>query len=332
MSESNDYTPAAWAPSGGFTQAREAYNAHAGRDYQEARAANLTASKLLPDFIETQCSHPLIIDTDFTGSMIGWDGVMVGKFPYLDHEVRNEYLAKDTEISFGAYCDTRDHYPLQISGFANGAGMKKEMDKLVHASGGAGSGQQEEAHPLAMLYRARNTRMPNAVIKPPYILITDEMPCGMITVEQARELAKVKITRRLTRTEIIAEIMEKYSLYVILKPYDHEHISGDVLPSSTRRIYDCWQNILGEDRIAILPEAERVVDVIFGLLAKETNKIGYFRKEIEQRQKPEQVETVYKSLNTVHALPKPNSKPAGSSTGHSVTKGMGGGKQSKPLA
>jgi hypothetical protein len=331
MSESGDYEPAAWAPKGSFTQARQAYNQNAGRDYQKAVAAGNTASKLLPDFVETNCSHPLIVDTDFTGSMEGWDSVMASKYPYMDNEIRNEYLAKDTEISFGAHCDTSDDYPLQVRPFANGKDLLKKMDELVHASGGGGSGDMQEAHPLAWLYRTRNTRMPRTVIKPPYIMITDEMPCDMISPEIAEAQAKVIIDKHMSREEIFKEVMAIYSPYLILKPYSSERISGERLPSSTKRVFDCWAELIGPDRIAILPEAERVVDVIFGILARETGKIDYFKKEIEDRQTAKQVDTVYKALKTVHRLPKPEDKKPPAPT-HSKTKGIGGGTPTKPLA
>ena len=51
-----------------------------------------------------------------------------------------------------------------------------------------------------------------------------------------------------------------------------------------------------------------MVDVIFGILAKETGKVEYFRKELEERQSPEQVKTVYTSLKTVHANLPPSPK------------------------
>ena len=60
---------------------------------------------------------------------------------------------------------------------------------------------------------------------------------------------------------------------------------------------------MGEDHVVELPDAKRVVDVIFGILARETGRIEYFREEIEGRQDPDQVKTVYKSLATIHKLP-----------------------------
>jgi hypothetical protein len=64
-----------------------------------------------------------------------------------------------------------------------------------------------------------------------------------------------------------------------------------------------------------------VVDVIFGILAKETNKIDYFKDEIEGRQRPDQVDTVYKSLKTIHALPAEVKDSGGKSVFRNPVKG-----------
>ena len=68
-------------------------------------------------------------------------------------------------------------------------------------------------------------------------------------------------------------------------------------------MHEDWSALLGEDHIAMLSDPERVVDVIFGIMAKEAKKISYFKKELEGRQTPAQVKTVMTSLSTVHTLP-----------------------------
>jgi hypothetical protein len=65
---------------------------------------------------------------------------------------------------------------------------------------------------------------------------------------------------------------------------------------------------VGLDNVAFLPDPNRVVDVIFGILAKETGRVDYFKDELTGRQRPDQVETVLTALKTVHALP--NAGPA----------------------
>ena len=65
--------------------------------------------------------------------------------------------------------------------------------------------------------------------------------------------------------------------------------------------------MIGEDHISILPEAGRVVDVLFGILANETGKIDYFHDELVGRQRPDQVKKVLKALETVHRVPDKDS-------------------------
>ncbi len=334
MAESGDYTPAPQWQGHDFRTAYKAYDQNAGRGYERAKAEGLTASKLLPLSITTESKHPLVIDTDFTGSMSGWDATIFSKLPYLEYEIKKEYLGEDAEISFGAICDTKDTYPLQIRSFAKGADMKTTMEELVHAGGGSGPGHHCEAHALAALYRIHNTNMPNRVSKPPYIIITYEMPYGLVTQEEAQSHGKVTIEKSFTADNIFRELRGMYSVYVILKPYFSESLVGDKLPPDTEEIFNRWKSLIGADHMALLPDPNRVVDVIFGILAKETNRVEYFRQELEARQLPdmggrEKVDTVYRSLRTVHALPAPGAEPFAG--GHSTTKGMGGGTPRKSL-
>ena len=337
MSESGDYTPAPqWKGHGSFDTAYRQYDQHAGRSYDNARATGATASKLLPESIATQSTHPLVIDTDFTGSMIHWDATIVSKFPYLDHEMRTEYLGEDAEISFGAIADTGDEYTLQVRPFAKGPEMKEKMDELVHAGGGKGPGVRCEAHGVAALYRLHNTHVPRSLIKPIYIIITDEMPYHLVSKDDAMEKAKVDVEGDMKANEIYRQLMGKYSAYVILKPYFSDNLSNDVMSSDTAEVYGCWKGIVGAERIALLPDPNRVVDVIFGILAKESGMIGYFRNELEGRQLPDKngrqkVDTVYRSLATIHALSGPRD-PKDGRNGNSMTTGLGGGKPRKPLA
>ena len=333
MSEDGDYRPDTRWSGHDFGQAKATYDQNAGRGYGQARAAGLIATdaKLVPDSIETNASGGMCIDTDFTGSMQGSDKGFFVKAPYFLHEVQNEYLGKGAEISFGGFCDINDapqRYPLQIRPFAEGPKMNEELDALLHCSGGSGPESLCEAHGLAMLYRIHNTHMPKLLNKPPYIIITDEMPGSRVTLEDALAYAKVKLKKAIPIEEIVEQLSERYSFYLVQKPYDSERMEGDKLPEYTQQIYNRWKGLIGAERIALLPDINRAVDVIFGLLAQETGRVGYFRKEIEGRQSKAQVATVYKSLKTVHALPKPATATIDSKkSGASSTKGLGGGKK-----
>ena len=98
------------------------------------------------------------------------------------------------------------------------------------------------------------------------------------------------------------------------------------MTDTDKKIQKQWESYLGADHVSILPEPRRVVDVILGILAKETSMVDYFVKELVERQKPDQVKTVTKALKTIHhpaRLPDP---------GKSVMlKDDGKSKKTKPL-
>ncbi|HSI20947.1 MAG TPA: hypothetical protein VLA04_04615 [Verrucomicrobiae bacterium] len=295
MPEGGDYDRGPW-DGHDFDAARKVYKTHAGRSYGAALKANVSHADLLPPVLRTMSRSPLVIWTDVTGSMGKWPETIFSKLPYLDHECR-VYLGDDTEICFGATGDAPcgDHYPIQAQPFAKGTELAERLKGLVIEGGGGDTDQ--ESYELAALYLARNVEMPNAS-RPVLIIIGDEGFYEVIDPKVADSVCHVKIQKRLMAKDVFAELMLKYSVYLIRKPYGS---SGDNGPSAEdRQIHRQWADVLTEDRICMLPNADRVVDVIFGILAKETSRYPDFQKEIEGRQTPQQVNTVYESLATIH--------------------------------
>lgn len=323
MSESADFDPGYWSGHD-FSAARKHYDAYAGRSYDNAKVEGKSQEDVLPVSLSTDSSTPLVILCDVTGSMGEWPATIFSKLPYLELEGQ-EYLGKNMEICFGAVGDAySDEYPLQARPFTKGLDLKDKLKELIIESGGGG--QLSETYELAALYFARNVRMPKA-INPICIFIGDEAPYDFADEARAKKFAYTNLQKgKLSTREIFNELKRKYAVYLIRKPYHSS--SGDAMSSDDKQIYRKWLDLLDEDHIAILPEAARVVDVIFGILAKETGRIGYFREELEDRQKPEQVKTVYKSLATIHAIGD-NSKKA--LPGRSVHRNIGDGGDSKPL-
>lgn len=314
MAEDADYSPGAWQGHD-FDSARKAYDANAGRAYTAAATTGVRAADLVPGRIRTESMSPLVVMVDVTGSMGTWPAVIFSKLPYLDIEGR-EYLGPDMEISFAANGDFQDKYPLQVRGFNSGVALKDELAKLLVEKGGSGPVSGQEAYEIGALFYASNVDMPNAV-KPIFIFVADEQPHQVVTRAHAEAFAKVRLTQDMTVDEVFAALKALYSVYLVHKAYS---------PESRQE----WVRLLGEERIADLQEPERVVDVIFGILAREAGRVDYFHKEIEGRQNPGQVATVYRALNTVHriAVDEPKALPGpGKSTLHKPT----GGKPSKGL-
>jgi hypothetical protein len=307
MSESADYSPGDWKGHD-FTAARKAYDVHVGRSYSVAKADNKRVTDLIPVTMKTDSPAPLVILCDVTGSMGDWPATIFSKLPYLDNECK-EYLGPEMEVSFGAMGDIQDSYPLQVRPFHKGLELKKQLEELIIEGGGTGPEGAHEAYELAALYFAKNVEMPKAQ-HPILIFISDEHFHKSIEKSFAK-LAHVDIEKKMDTKAIFEELREKFAVYVIRKPYSGQDAA----------INKEWAEVLGDDHIAHLPSADRVVDVIFGILAKETNKIDYFKEEIEGRQRLDQVDTVYKSLKTIHALPAEVKDSGGKSVFRNPVKG-----------
>jgi len=322
MAETSDYDPGPWRGHD-FKDARVAYDKHAGRSYGEAVAAGKKALDLVPKGIKTKSESPLVIACDVTGSMGEWPATIFSKLPYLEKEGQ-EYLGESMEISFAAIGDAvkGDKYPLQVRPFVQGTGLADEIKALVIEGGGGGGGQ--ESYDLAAEYYAENVDMPNAVRRPIFIFIGDEGLYDELTPSNAQDYAQVKLKQNINLEEIFNNLKKTYNVYVVRKSYG----------SSDSYIQAQWARLIGEDHICPLDDANRVVDVIFGILARETGRVDYFKKEIGDRQKPEQVSVVMKSLKTVHAAAaaKPSLKKVENNM-RSVTRRKDGdeGKPTKSL-
>lgn len=327
MSESGDFDPGPWSGHD-FREAYARYDEHVGRSYEDAVADSKSTAEVLEASITTNCLMPLIIVTDITGSMGQWPKVIFSKLPYLELEGQ-EYLGKDLQIAFGAYGDSTvgDRYPLQMRPFTSGTDLKKRMEELVIVGGG-GYGLEESAEMMA-LYLAYNLNCPNA-IRPIVIFITDEKCYGTISKEAAKNVAGVTLqSNRISVAEVFGLLKQKCAVYLIRKPYKSEG-GGNTMSDIDLDVRRFWVKLLGEDYVCDLPDAGRVVDVTFGILAKETGRIEYFREELEGRQRPDQVETVFRSLKTIHI----GAAGGGHGSGRSILKlpeGERGGKAKKLL-
>lgn len=291
MAETSDYNPGIWKGRDS-KKSRTTYDSHVGRSYSVARQAKIEPESLVPEFITTDSSCPLVILCDVTGSMGSWPATIFSKLPYLELEGK-EYLGEDMEIAWGAIGDaTCDKYPLQIRPFSKGLDLDKQLQQIVVEGGGGGGAK--ESYELAALYVARNVYTPKAE-KPLCIIIGDEGFYDIIPKADATKVACANFqTPRVEAREIFQELMERFSVYLIRKPYDLG--VGDQLGPRDKVIQAQWERVLGAERIVHLPNADRVVDVIFGILAKEKDRVEYFREELSERQEAHQVETVMKSL------------------------------------
>ncbi len=302
MSEMGEsYDPGPWTGFD-FKSARAAYDPHAGRGYggsssgSSGRSTALTAPSrtlddLVPARISTTARSPLVIAVDGTGSMGDFPQVMFEKLPLLDLGIK-DYL-DDSEISFAMVGDADgDRYPLQVRPFTKGKGLVDALNKLTIEGGGGGN--MQESYDLAGLYYAHNADMPNAT-KPIFIWVCDEGVYDSVDKDWASQHARTKISKNLPAKDLFEDLKRQYSMYCIRKHYGNE-VDGETMTGNNLRIQKQWESYVGADRVKILNDPRRIVDVIFGILALETGREEFFEKELMYRQEPDQVATVMKSV------------------------------------
>lgn len=328
MSESGDYEPAAHWRGYDFASARAAYDSVIDRSYDDAVASNVSVDDCVPEDIETDAEAPLVIACDETGSMGSWPATIFSKLPYLEHEGK-EYLGEGMRISFAGIGDVfSDKYPLQVKSFVDGAKMKETLEKLIIEGGGGGS--SEESYDMAALYYARHCKMPGAIRKPIFIFIGDEGVYNFVDGSHAKTWARTDVENRLDPAKVFEELKQKFSVYIVRKPYccDSNNPNED-----EKRIQRQWVKLLGEDHVVSLPDPNRVVDVIFGILAKETDRVDYFEDELKERQGKDKdgdkkISIVLKSLHSIHKVSKDPSlkKLLPPARAKSITRKAGGAK------
>lgn len=295
MSESGDFSPGTWAGYD-FKEERRKYDTHVGRSYSEATTQQTKAHDLLPKTLSSLSESPVVVVLDHSGSVGKAPVTIRSKLGYLDIEGR-EYLGPSMEVCAAAIGDIlSDQYAFQAQPFATGTEMMGSFDKLVfEKNGGDGT---SESYEIAALYFARQVSI-TAATKPIIIFIGDEKPYDRVTKENARRFAHVTLKKAsITTEEIFEELKAKFAVYFIQLPYRQE--TTDHSSDVDREVWERWVELVGKDHVAQLADANRVVDVFFGIFAKETGRVAYFNDELRGRQKSEQVKTVHTALTTIH--------------------------------
>jgi|GEM_PF-1093814 len=271
----------------------------------------------VPKTLTTDARSPLMILTDGTGSMGDFPQKIFSKLPLLDLTI-DDYL-DGAEISFGLVQDYCDTLPLQMRPFGRKLDLKAHLGSINIQGGGGGN--ECEAYELAALYAARNVEMPKATRKPILIYVCDEGIYPSISPVDASRV-HVDLKRNLQTKELFEELNKKWSVYCIRKHYNG--LDGEQMVGSDLQIHQQWEEYVGRGRIAILPNADRVVDLIFMLVGYETNQTDKALQELNERQLKDdggvnKVKTVTQSMSTI-TWRKAEIPPTRPTAGYSIPK------------
>jgi len=270
------------------------YNIDYNRDYKPQEVEE--RKKLPPPrgkVLITKAFFPLVIAVDVTGSMRTFPQLIFEKLCILYNEALYflpEELKDTFEISFAAIGDAyTDGYPLQITDFAKGFELDKNIKSLYPEGGGGG--QARETYELIAYYYSKHCQMPSALKapRPMFVFIGDEGFYAKTNRSQIINLIGDKPETDLFSNEIFEELKKKFDVYNLRIKYEYD--------ASEKEINKMWQEVLGPERVIMLNEPRRVVDVILGLIAANVDRFENFKERIEVRQTPEQIDQVFSTLD-----------------------------------
>lgn len=128
---------------------------------------------------------------------------------------------------------------------------------------GGGGGQTYESYELAAGYFLKAVEVARNV-KPVLVFIGDEMPYDRLNADQLMALGIRDASSSMNTEELFKQLAEVYDVYLIHKPY------GNSPSGTTKEVAAVWEKLLPENHVVPLQAPERVVDVLFGILANAT--------------------------------------------------------------
>lgn len=307
-----------------YSGARDAYTAPSGGTYSGGSSSgSASAGASRPASVDTddssavgehaagkriksESAFPVLVRIDVTGSNRSNVGVFWKKLPLLFTEA--ERICPGVEISFAAIADAgvNDSFPLQVRDFKAGADLDSELQKL-RIERGWGGGNHKESYQLSGVFDLRCVDTPNA--RQPYLfLLCDE---GVYTEATADEIKRVVgiDSETISTAALYEQLKLKYNLYILHSPYG----GGD-----DAAVLAQWREIVGEERVLLLEDPARVVDVIIGIMSANAGMSADFKTRLTARQTVAQVGSVMKTLTPVVAAA--DASAAVAKTGKSVMK------------
>lgn len=288
--------PYSWDDDHDFTTTGgKGYSYHdARRSYDDvavARTGTRAVYTYQSPFLRTDAAYPLVIGIDTTGSMAEWPRIFFDKLPLLYKEAV-KYLPA-CAISFQAINDFEadgEEVALQPTPFGQGPQLDEFIGQLYPVGGGGG--QVTESYEIFAAYNSF-LEAPQALIKPIAIILGDEAPFDEVPAEVCRRYGLG--TGSCRSQEAFARLHEKCDVYLVRKPYEGQD----------QNIIKKWKSIglMPGERILMIADPRRVVDVILGILGILTGKVEAFEQELISRQDQSQVKDVMKSLHKLKANP-----------------------------
>lgn len=221
-------------------------------------------------------SFPIIIALDTTGSMghIPMD-LIKGSFPEIMKSILDAGVP-DPQVCFIGVGDCySDHAPIQCGQFESSDELMEKWMQKVYLEG-RGGGNDGESYNLAWYFASRHTvtdAWERRGWKGVLITIGDE-PChSEIPQRNITDLFGDGSESGVLSRDLVKEASERWELF-------HIQMGGMAFYSS---VINTWQNLLGEDRVAVLPRSDyNLVPVVSSIILNVYNKTAKFGSDMSK--------------------------------------------------
>jgi hypothetical protein len=240
--------------------------------------------------LESNTLNPIVFALDVTGSMGDWTKIIYDKMPMFYGQIMFQNYLKEPSISFCAVGDyTSDEAPLQISKFGCGSQIDDLISNMYLEGGGGGT--HYESYELAAYFFNNFYEMKNSEL--PFFFITgDESYYEKIQEKYITKVIGKPINENFVISkEIWKQLMLKFNVFLIKKPYDEERREITILKQ--------WRETLGEERVLMINNPKACIDVMLGAIALTSGHrtLETYRQDMINRdQTKERIEEVCNAL------------------------------------
>ncbi|MBI5149058.1 VWA domain-containing protein [Candidatus Pacearchaeota archaeon] len=256
--------------------------------------------------IATDSDLVAIVMLDKTGSMKEAPAKVLEKFATyysesnaliqgcsLEELKEGKKLENKLEVALLAVGDVGDSYVLQVTDFAKGKELIKNINE-VYPEGGGGS-NIVESYDLAAYFLLNHCKTPN-VKKPLLIIAGDEGFYQLVKKDRVKKYIGDTIGQDLDATKMMKELAQKFDTYILRPEMSYSREDYD-------KVQKQWESVLGPERVMRMLDYSRLIDCAVAIAGYYSQNLGEGVKILKRRQTPEQVKEV---LDIIHPLTQEN--------------------------
>ena len=293
----------------GYSRAQDAYRSQTTPSYTAPASQAVAPMKpvtrvivplspvhvdLSPKVLKSEAAAVLVVAMDVTGSLSTWTKELFNRLPLLYQD-----LGDDIEILFIAFGDVKYRDPIQVSRFGRGQVLETYLNAFDKNM--TGGGNEVESAEVVAYYLDKYVDTSSARNCYTYF-VTDEGILPTVSPNLTNEVCGHLGT--MTETVPTKSVMDR----LLLKGF----VFGVLANTNSYGAYTYensfkpqWTDVLSSpERLLLLDDSRRLVDVMLGVVAKVTNQYAKFTQDLASRQGGTQfgqvnIQNVHKTLALV---------------------------------